>query len=613
MKKSLELLLSAAFFLSVSTVTAQVTQLANNKNLKTGVPLGSNEVMLTIDDSLWVTSGTAASTKKLVSNVKWDNKGAVAVFSGKLYFSGKDSLGSELWVTDGTVVGTKLLVDLYKGPKSSTPTSFVVFKGALYFYATTKTKGAELWKTDGTKGGTILVKDINPGTAGSFVDNGTYFLDDSIAYFTANDGTHGSELWRTNGTTAGTYLLKDINPGADSSQSFGLTKLGTKIIFSADDGTHDQEPWITDGTSGGTTILKDISSFPGFGSNPSGFLFFKNKLYFSAYDLFTSGLELWVTDGTPGGTTLFKDIDAGASNSSAPELFDAIVFPNKFIFSAMTKANGRELWVCDGTPGGTTLFKDIRTGKNGSDPFIFLDFGTGGGPGSEHTKLYNGKIFFSANDSTHGNEVWVTDGTAAGTKLVKDINSGTASSINNTTFNYIYTKKGLYSSATDSKGSEPWKIDTSASKTTMVADIFPGSGSSSPNYFFGILNHHILISADNGDNGTGRLDLYQIDQSVDTLALQEVTAMANPKSTNSIKVFPNPAKDNITVTIGNTDAMQGALTITAINGKQLFSRNLSLAKGNSLYNLNISFLAKGMYYLQLNTDKGSQTVKFIKE
>ena len=40
----------------------------------------------------------------------------------------------------------------------------------------------------------------------------------------------------------------------------------------------------------------------------------------------------------------------------------------------------------------------------------------------------NGTLFFTANDATTGRELWKSDGTAAGTVLVKDINPGSDSS-----------------------------------------------------------------------------------------------------------------------------------------------------------------------------------------
>ena len=66
----------------------------------------------------------------------------------------------------------------------------------------------------------------------------------------------------------------------------------------------------------------------------------------------------------------------------------------------------------DGTAAGTTLIADINPGSGSSSA------------GRELTALGNGSAMFSANDGIHGNELWVTDGTAAGTALVADIDPG---------------------------------------------------------------------------------------------------------------------------------------------------------------------------------------------
>src|SRR5262249_18949535 len=75
---------------------------------------------------------------------------------------------------------------------------------------------------------------------------------------------------------------------------------------------------------------------------------------------------------------------------------------------------GRELWKSDGTGAGTVLVKDIKAGSAGS--------------GASGLRNVNGTLYFAADDGATGMELWRSDGTADGTVLVADINPGSASS-----------------------------------------------------------------------------------------------------------------------------------------------------------------------------------------
>ncbi|WP_299415484.1 ELWxxDGT repeat protein, partial [Acaryochloris sp. IP29b_bin.148] len=70
--------------------------------------------------------------------------------------------------------------------------------------------------------------------------------------------------------------------------------------------------------------------------------------------------------------------------------------------------------------GAAQLLKDIRPGNS---PYGYGGDYPASSNASDFTE-FNGQLFFTANDGTTGNELWVTDGTAEGTQLLKDIRPG---------------------------------------------------------------------------------------------------------------------------------------------------------------------------------------------
>lgn len=470
------LLLTIYAVISAFSLQAQVTQINSNKSLHVKILLNSNTAIAAsdIDSSIWVSDGNLSGTVQISSGIKYESYGAL--LSGKFIFRGSTpATGSEIYITDGTPGGTTLVKDIYSGAASSAPGDFASLGGYVYFSATTAAEGRELWRTDGTSVGTTLVKDIVPGTDSSnrinqyhLFSTGTYLL------FAARTAATGVELWKSDGTNSGTVLLKDINTGnsgADSSNPNHFYAYKNLVLFTATDATHGNEIWETDGTTGGTILLKDIN--PGVASSTSfevfpgvfapvflGFHTFNGNAFFNANDGTSTG-EVWVTDGTPGNTTLLKDIVSGTSYSTI-FLINAVNLSSKFIFAVSDNTSRSELWQSDGTPGGTVLFKSFSPITPGSIPIIFLPYNAGFITGPFSQPLFQGnKFFFAAGTSTEGYELWVSDGTLVGTNMVKDINPGTGNGIDiSNNLSYLYTSTTLFFAANDgTNGNELWKTD----------------------------------------------------------------------------------------------------------------------------------------------------------
>ena len=403
---------------------------------------------------LWVSDGTTAHKVTGFAGNPIQN---LTVIGARVFFTVDDGVhGNELWVSDGTAAGTTLVSDIDPGATGSSPADLINVNGELFFAANDGTHGLELWETDGTVAGTMMVKDVDPGSTGGFAGipmvniNGTVFFD-------ATDGTHGVELWKSDGTAAGTVMVSDINPGATGSFPASLTNLNGTLLFFADDGTHGNELWRSDGTTAGTSLVMDINpgAGPSFTSGVFNVTTVNGTLFFMAQDA-SHGFELWKSDGTAAGTTMVADINPGGASSS-PQFLTNV--NGELFFTANDGTHGFELWKSDGTSAGTQLVKDIFPGAVGSITSVF-------GPWAN----VNGTLFFVAADSAaDGFELWKSDGTAAGTVMVKDIVPGPGSSLPAWLTNVNGMLEFYAEDPLSSTGWGLWKSDGTAAGTVEIA------------------------------------------------------------------------------------------------------------------------------------------------
>ncbi len=387
---------------------------------------------------------------------------ALYTVGAQTFFQAQDAAhGAELWVSYGTAAGTRLVLDLEPGAGSSSPRAFTTFQGLAYFAAETSGHGVELWRSDGTSAGTRLVADLNPGSAGSSPDDFEVF--GARMLFRATAPGVGRELFVTDGTTAGTQLVLDIWPGPDDSGPLDLAVLGNLVYFAAEEPVHGSELWVSDGTAAGTRLFADLEG-GATGSYPRFMVPLGTQLLFAAATA-ANGIELWRTDGTATGTTLLKDLNPGPSHGHP---FFLVPIGNLVWFQADDGVRGTEVWVTDGTATGTRMVADVFPGSTSSRPEHFTRFGT--------------QVLFTATAPSVGREVHISDGTTAGTRLVADIQPGTVNGMHHPSTTDVFHPLGarvVFTADDGVHGVEPWVTDGTAAGTLLLADVNPGSASGS--------------------------------------------------------------------------------------------------------------------------------------
>lgn len=386
-----------------------------------------------------------------------------------LYFPVRDQKGRELWRTDGTSEGTMRVIDVNKGTADSYQVGTALGNSFVFV-----TKPSQLWVTTGDEAhtqsaGQITIdnetaevldiwtigdKVIVAATENSKVVLFEYSAGGNVSVLkeVANDENvsmtlsaangagrafvlqryeafvYESEIWTTDGTVAGTKkiatypdLIEDmtahgndlifensvrqvlkvsvpagtiaeLHDFADTSVDKLFSFTNTKSLISTSDGV-----WVTDGTAANTSsLLEDVVDV-------SEVYVFNNTAYFTGYNENETKYNLYKSDGTIAGT----QSTAGVSSSQIAMIDDKLIVP------ITTQESGMEIHTISGE--NVALTKDINPGPLGSDAQMFI--------------VFKGKVFFVADDGTNGMEIWTTDGTGAGTQLLKNSVEGTTSGV----------------------------------------------------------------------------------------------------------------------------------------------------------------------------------------
>jgi ELWxxDGT repeat protein len=274
----------------------------------------------------------------------------------------------------------------------------------------------------------------------------------SLYFVALPQDNQGEQLFRTDGTTAGTVaLLPALLPPADS---FMARSVASILPYAK-----------------GVALVTETTIY-----GPSA----------PSYPVY----ELWVSDGAPESTLPLL---------STPDRLSLLgVAAGRVLFGRRPENSFEdELWASDGTAAGTALLSRLAGAGKGSR---ITNLGVGAAladpPAGTSSADAGGRIFFAVVDDLAGEELWASDGTAAGTRRVTDLFAGAAGS--HPTYLTPYRACVVFAATDGHSGHELWASDGRGA--WRVSDVAPGSRSSSPGQMTAA-GGFLYFAADDGTHG----------------------------------------------------------------------------------------------------------------
>ena len=348
-----------------------------------------------------------------------------------------------LWTTDGTAAGTSWLAGLCDDvePNDYTPQAGIwVTTGSMAFFTD---YFGRFWRTDGTAEGTFRLGGGALKRGFSGVHRPLLGPDGRTIFFEGCTEAYGCEPWRSDGTPEGTVLLGDLQRGQESSDPEGFILDGRRVLFATYGGV-----WATDGSPRGTVQVFQTSERADWLHVRGPEIFFGIGISVWAFDKRDRKVHVILSKYSLGDHIGVSLAEAGGRLLLVP--FDREATP------------GISLWETGGTrasthrvgprfTGGLEEFAGVgsrvvfaaTTGEGFDLDLFFLDPGMrvaerftrcpGGCPtvvsGVSGFAPFKGRLLFAGRDPLHGTELWSTDGTPQGTRLLKDLCPGACDGI----------------------------------------------------------------------------------------------------------------------------------------------------------------------------------------
>jgi len=530
----------------------------------------------------------------------------------------------------------ELMKDLLPGIESSTPQSLTAFKNKIYFFATTDPSffGRSLCASDGTPDGTKEILPLPVSTLG-LPDGLPVVIGDTLYFFTKTNDFRFT-VWASDGTMAGTNPLFTTMPYEWPSGGVTVFKgnlwfgFGNKIrYFDTDQNAlidfHTAESGIENLSSTNDYIywfsLHPISPYSSenyfYRSNdqPGNVQFLENvgsssnstsgSTHIEKITRYENGRFRWHTLGVSyynGGTYYF----GGRAGIDSTNIF-MTTWPMSILASALTDSI-YFLYTIDNygasVPPYPSNWQLLAASSGGSFQRVMADTAQiiGESVQAHKSSLFVATpkhIFFRVWKSDTHTELGTSDGSIAGTKLVKDINPGPNQSYIR---NFTLCGDNVLFSAFDGNEYGIWYSDGTESGTQKLASM-PNGYESYNNQFSLVVGDALYI--DIYTNSRGR-ELWKLSP----VPCSGVSQSGEPQKHLNFRLSPNPSL------AGNTHLFLNESI------KPPFQLRLSVMTGNILWQKQIKypiaeieiptdFLAAGIYFVTLEKEGGSMTKKLM--